>query len=128
MEIKKGIPVSSGVAIGKAFVLDTERFRIHSKFLSKEEVAGELDRYGRAVEKVASEIERLVSKIDQSISPDVTRIIETHLSILRDPHLDREIRGRIKNDLYAAERAVSVTMRRYIKAFKGMKDEFFSHR
>lgn len=128
MEIKKGIPVSSGIVIGKAFVLDSEQFRIGANFIAKEDVGVEIERFEEAVESVAREIQRLKKQLDESLSTDVSRIIETHLNILRDPHLDKEIRGRIEADLYTAERAVSVTMRRYIKVFKGMKDEFFSHR
>ncbi len=128
MEIKKGIPVSTGIAIAKALVLDSEHFRIKERFLARDEVEAECRRYDAAIEKVEGEVRRLKIQVDESLSPDVGRIIETHLSLLRDPHLDKEIRGKIRNDLYTAERAVSVTMRRYIKAFKSMKDDFFSHR
>ncbi len=80
------------------------------------------------MEKVAREIERLKGQVDETLSPDVGRIIETHMSIRREPHLEKEVRGRIGKERFTAERAVSVTMRRYIKAFKLMEDEFFRHR
>jgi len=128
MEIKKGIPVSAGIVIGKALVLDRESYRIQSDFLDKEGIPAELERYDRAIEKVSHEIEEIRSSVKDSLSPDLSRIIDTHLIILRDPHLEKEIRARIQNDRYTAERAVSRTMRRYIKAFQGMRDDFFSQR
>ena len=38
MEIKIGIPVSPGVAIAPALVLDSESFRIPKRFIRKDEV------------------------------------------------------------------------------------------
>ncbi len=37
MEIKRGIPVSPGVAIGPALVVDTEGFRIPQRFIEKKQ-------------------------------------------------------------------------------------------
>jgi len=128
MEIKKGIPVSGGVVIGPALVLDSERFRIHQKYVQRGDVAAELERYDRAVERVCQEILDVKKQVADNLPTDIGRIIETHLSILRDPHLQREIRESIETNLYTAERSVSRTLRRYIKAFKGMKDDYFSQR
>ena len=44
MEIKRGIAVSAGVAIGPALVLDNEGVRIPSRFIDKRERKGEVDR------------------------------------------------------------------------------------
>ena len=44
MEIKRGIAVSPGVAIGPALVLDTEWFRIPQRIVEPEQVDEEIDR------------------------------------------------------------------------------------
>ena len=44
MDIKRGIAVSTGVAIGPALVLDTEWFRIPQRFIPPEESDAEVDR------------------------------------------------------------------------------------
>ena len=50
MEIKRGIAVSPGVAIGPALVLDTEWFRIPQRFVEAEQVAAEVVRLREALE------------------------------------------------------------------------------
>lgn len=51
MEIRKGIPVSPGLAIAPAIVLDSEQFRIPRRSITAEEVEGELARFRQAVER-----------------------------------------------------------------------------
>ena len=48
MEIKRGIPVSPGVAIGPALVLDTEGFRISRRSVRRDQVKDELQRLRQA--------------------------------------------------------------------------------
>ena len=49
MEIKRGIPVSPGVAIGPALVLDTEWFRIPQRFVEGDCAAAEVARLREAL-------------------------------------------------------------------------------
>ncbi len=128
MEIKKGIPVSSGIVIGRALVMDSEKYRIRQRYVQQEDVPAELERFDNARKKVHKDIERVRSQAQDLLQPEIGRIIDTHLSILDDPHLEKEVRDKIENKLYTAERAVSVTMRRFIKAFKSMRDDFFAQR
>ena len=55
MEIKRGIAVSPGVALGPALVLDTESFRIPQRLVSEEFLAQEKERLGEALKRAADE-------------------------------------------------------------------------
>ena len=55
MEIKRGIPVSPGVAIGPALVLDTEGVRIPQQKIIKDQVEAELERLQAALDQVAKD-------------------------------------------------------------------------
>ena len=54
MEIKRGIAVSSGVAIGPALLLDTEWFRIPQRYVEAEQVDAEVERLHEALEAAAA--------------------------------------------------------------------------
>ena len=54
MEIKRGIAVSPGVAIGPALVLDTEGFRIPQRFIHPDEVEDEIARLRQALAAAAA--------------------------------------------------------------------------
>ena len=53
MEIKRGIPVSPGVAIGPALVLDTEGFRIPQREIEKKQRKEEVARLREALKAAA---------------------------------------------------------------------------
>ena len=53
MEIKRGIPVAPGVAIGPAMMLDTEWFRIPQRTVERERVEGEVQRLHAALADAA---------------------------------------------------------------------------
>ena len=55
MEIKRGIPVSPGVAIGPALVLDTEWFRIPQRFIEPDQCEAEVERLRQALSLAARE-------------------------------------------------------------------------
>ncbi len=55
MEIKRGIPVSSGVAIGPALVVDIEGFRIPRRNIEKKQRKEEMSRLREALKAAAQE-------------------------------------------------------------------------
>ena len=55
MEIKRGIPVSPGVAIGPALMLDTESFRIPQRFVERGSVPEEIGRLRKALVGAAAQ-------------------------------------------------------------------------
>ena len=115
MQLKKGIPVSPGIAIRQAFVLDTEELRIPQRFVEKGEVEVEVERYEQGIrdaqKNLAAEIRRLDSKIEIH-----TQILEIHKDLIADPILKNEIIEAIRDHQYTAEHAVSRILNRYIKS------------
>ena len=59
MEIRHGIPVSPGVAIGPAFVLDAERYRIPDRFIQPGAYPDEIDERIASNKDVAEREEQL---------------------------------------------------------------------
>ena len=55
MEIRRGIAVSPGIAIGPALVLDTEGVRIPHRTVPVEQIPDEIARLRRALSEAASD-------------------------------------------------------------------------
>ncbi len=128
MEIKIGIPVSPGVAIAPALVLDSESFRIPKRFIRKDEVEQETKRFEGARKKALSEISGIKEGIHSVVKEEVASIFGSHIMILNDPKLLEEIREKISSKRYTPEYAVSRVFRKVIKAFQEIQDAYFSQR
>lgn len=128
MEIKNGIPVSPGVAIAPALVLDSESFRIPRRFIRKDEVEAELKRFELARTRAISEITDIRDGIHSTAKSEVGLIFDAHLRMLDDPLIKKEIPDRIKTKRYTPEYAVSRVFKKIIKPLKEIHDAYFVQR
>lgn len=128
MEIKTGIPVSPGVAIGTVYLLDSEEVRIVRHFIRKDEVQSELERWEQCREIAKSGIVNVRDQVRNVVQDEVSLIFDTHLRIIDDPAINAEIRDRIKADRYSPEYAVSRSFRKVINAIRELDDSYFGQR
>src|SRR5947209_825716 len=120
MDIKRGIPVSAGVAIGPALVLDSEWYRIPQRHVDPAQVEAEVHRLHQAL-RAAAEISRGQQRaIHDRLGRQYAAIFEAHALLLEDPTLIGEIEALIRRDHFAAEYALSRVMRQYAKAFEDL--------
>jgi phosphotransferase system enzyme I (PtsI) len=128
MEIKRGIAVSPGVAIGPALILDTEWFRIPQRQVTADHREAEVQRLRLALEAAAAEARQTQDSVRAKLGNQYGAIFAAHALLLSDPNLAREIETLIRDQSFAAEYAVSRVMRRYAKALEGMRDGYGSTR
>jgi phosphotransferase system enzyme I (PtsI) len=128
MEIKRGIPVSPGVAIGPALVVDTEGFRIPQRFVEKKQRKEEVARLREALKAAAQESRENQEAINAKLGKHYGAIFAAHALLLQDPALIQEIESLIREHDHAAEYAVSRVMRRHVKAFESLSQPQFSAR
>src|ERR1700676_5556813 len=107
MEIKRGIAVSPGVAIGPALVLDTEWFRIPQRSVDAAEVEAEVRRLHEALEDAARETRETQEAVTAKLGAQYGAIFGAPTLMLSDPPLHAEIDGLIRQQCFAAEYAVS---------------------
>src|SRR5262245_2060541 len=118
MEIKRGIPVSAGVAIGPALVLDTEWYRIPQRHVEPPQVEAEVRRLHSAL-RAAAEVSRNHERtIRDRLGRQYAAIFEAHALLVEDPALIGEVETYIRKERYAAEYALSRVMRQYAKALE----------
>ena len=128
METLKGIPVSPGVAISRAVVLDAERHVIPRRRVSMNQVPGELSRLQQALERSRGDVEQLREQTAATIGEDLAKIFDAHQAMLEDPHVIQQIERRIKTDLVCAEYAVYAVMRGFAERFRQMENRFVRER
>ena len=115
MEIRKGIGVSPGYAIGEAYVLTDEAFVIPRKEISAKEVGAEAARFESAVQKAVADLADQLSKMSKRVDRNLARILQAHIGVLGDEKLRAEISEDIVKNKHSAEYAVSRTLKRKMK-------------
>lgn len=120
MDIKRGIPVSAGVAIGPALVLDTDFYRIPQRTIDPALAAAEAERMHAALRAAAAGIREQQRAIHDRLGRQYAAIFEAHALLLEDPSLIDELDAMVHKEHFAAEYAVSRVMRHYVKALEGL--------
>jgi len=124
MEIKKGIGVSPGVVISTAVVLDAENLVIPKRRVAPEEVAKEIERFGKAVAATIVERQKLRDELTAKYGKQLGAIFDFHMGLLKDPTLSNQVSEEIRTQQVTAEYAVSTVMRRYAAMFQQMPAHF----
>ena len=123
-----GTAVSSGISIGKVYLL--ERGKIHvSKYAVKEDqVEREVGRFKAAIKKAVEEL----NEVKQSIVDDDIRkhafIIDAHLLILQDQFFYDDIIETIRRERINAEWALDLVVSRFLSSFEKVEDPYLKER
>ena len=96
----KGIPSSSGVARGKAYIIAPEAFVNLIDKIEPEKIPDELIRFDNAIDAVAAEYQQVLEKVTEQ-PHNVVNVLETNLFILADSVLIDAIKKRIESGLSA---------------------------
>ncbi len=128
MQIKKGIPVSPGVAIHRAVVLNAEEQAIPRRRIAPAQVPDELGRLQQALDNSRRDVEQLREQTAATIGEDLAKIFSAHLMMLQDEHLVEQFRRKIKRDLVTAEFAVYAVMRSLADKFRQMENQYVRER
>ena len=123
-----GIPVSPGIAIGKAFVQATEGFRIPEQTIGSNVVEEEIRRFRTAVNLAKEEIVANRETTKAALGQTFGDIFEAQLQILTDPTLQDEMESLINDRFFTAEHAVTVAMRKNMDAFQQIKNSYIAEK
>jgi phosphoenolpyruvate-protein phosphotransferase (PTS system enzyme I) len=129
MDQIKGIPVSPGVAIGKAFVLHSETsFNIPPHPIKDDEVWKEIARFEDALTRTRAEILGIRKKISNQIGRESSDIFNAHLMILEDRTLIEDVIAIVKEKKVNCEHAFASVVQKYFMAFAQIDDNYLKER
>jgi phosphotransferase system enzyme I (PtsI) len=115
MEIKRGIAVTPGVAIGPALVLDTEGVVISQRTVPADRVEAEVQRLHGALAEVAADARAREQALSEKLRKQIGGILHGHAFLYEDPALRQGVESLIRAERYTAEYAVSRHIRSVIK-------------
>jgi phosphotransferase system enzyme I (PtsI) len=115
MEVKRGIAVSPGVAIGPALVLDTEGIRITHRTIPADQIPGEIQRLIKTLDDAAAESRETRQRFTIRLGPTLGNIFGAHETALETPAFRNQLEHLIRTQSYSAEYAVSRLINDYVK-------------
>ncbi|PYZ93677.1 phosphoenolpyruvate--protein phosphotransferase [Salipaludibacillus keqinensis] len=121
-----GIAASAGIAISKAFRLETPDLTVVKKTV--ENVEEELQVFDSALEKSKSELEVIKEKTKNDLGEDHAEIFSAHLLVLSDPELVDTIRQKVKDDKVNSSFALKEVSDTFITMFENMDNEYMKER
>jgi len=128
MIIKKGIPVSPGVAISRAVVLDAEDVPVPRRTVPSAQVPRQHERLQDALRKTVKDLEQLRDQAKNSVGAELARIFDVHLAMLNDKHVLDQFKLLIDNERVTAEYAVYSVMRQLANVLGQQQSRLFRDR
>ncbi len=123
-----GTGVSSGITIGKAYVLHRERPEVPEYVLPALLIEDEIARFKAAIDNARSQLERIRKHIPRSAPPEIASIIDTHLLILHDKMISEAPIGTIRKRQCNAEWALNIQSDLLGKVFEQMDDPYLRNK
>jgi phosphotransferase system enzyme I (PtsI) len=121
-----GIPASSGIAIGKAFVLEQADLVIERKQVAQ--VSEELEKLDKAVAQSKQELGEIKDNTAKNLGEDKAAIFAAHLLVLDDPEFIGSVRQKVESEKINAEAALDEVASQFITIFESMDNEYMKER
>lgn len=123
-----GIPVSRGVAIGRAMLVASSRVDVAHYFVDASRVEAEIGRLRDARNVVVAELEMLQREMPVEAPPELSALLDVHLMLLRDEALSEATQAWIRERHYNAEWALSAQLEVLARQFDEMEDDYLRER
>lgn len=126
--ILKGIGASSGVAVGRAYLVDRSRVKVVYQYLLDEnQIEPERERFKEAVAKADAQLHQIILEIPEEIK-DHAGIIDSHRLILKDRMIYDQTLEFIRKEQINAEWALKKAVEKAQEIFSRIKDEYIRNR
>jgi phosphotransferase system enzyme I (PtsI) len=127
--VLKGIGVSPGIAIGKAYLFDKLDTQVSFYRLSdKSLVSREIKRLKRALKKTEKQLQDLKAKLHDLGGMEPLYIIDVHTMIVNDQRFVDTTIEHIREKAVNAEWALRMTIDKYKEVFDKMENAYFRSR
>jgi phosphoenolpyruvate-protein phosphotransferase (PTS system enzyme I) len=123
-----GLPVSRGVAIGRAVLVASSRVDVAHYFIDEDRVESEITRLRGARDAVANELGTLQRDLPAEAPAELSALLDVHLMLLHDDTLTGATKHWIRERHYNAEWALSAQLEVLARQFDEMEDEYLRER
>jgi phosphotransferase system enzyme I (PtsI) len=126
--IVSGIPVSSGVAIGKAYILAHALNEVEPYTVTEKNITNEIKRFNQAIKQLKSELLGLKKELKKNKMGEYGSFIDVQLAIINDPKISKNPLELIKKSKQNAEWALKVQMEEIINKFNSIENNYIRER
>jgi phosphotransferase system enzyme I (PtsI) len=123
-----GVPVSRGVAIGRAVLVASRRVDVAHYFVAPQELGSEVQRLKAARDAVAAELSSLQRELPEDAPAELSALLDVHLMLLHDDALAGATKDWILERHYNAEWALSAQLEVLARQFDEMEDAYLRER
>jgi phosphotransferase system enzyme I (PtsI) len=123
-----GLPVSRGVAIGRAVLVASSRVDVAHYFIDEAQAPAEVVRLRHARDVVSEELIALKAEIGGDAPAELAALLDVHLMLLHDETLAVATRHWIEERRYNAEWALSAQFEVLARQFDEMEDDYLRER
>ena len=123
-----GLPVSRGIAIGRAVLVGSSRADVAHYFIDADKTAEEIARVRFSRNAVVEEVLRVQQDLPKDAPHEIAALLDVHLMLLQDEMLVSGIKRWITERLYNAEWALTTQYEVIARQFDEMEDEYLRER
>ena len=124
----KGIAVSPGVMVGKAYCIHEIFVNPETKLLEDEEITQQLASFEAARDQTAADLHALRTKVEKQVGQREAAIFAVQESILQDHSFQEKIRLGVTEDRLTVQAALHQLMEEYTTLFAQTEDSYLKER
>ncbi len=124
----KGIAVSPGVMVGKAYCIHEIFVNPETKLLEDEEITQQLASFEAARDQTAADLRALRMKVEKQVGQQEAAIFAVQESILQDHAFQEKIRLSVTEDRLTVQAALHRLMDEYTALFAKTEDSYLKER
>ncbi|MCR5162789.1 MAG: phosphoenolpyruvate--protein phosphotransferase [Thermoguttaceae bacterium] len=124
----QGIAVSSGVAIAKAIILNSDGQQMGVTTCAPDEVDAEFNLLQEALQTASREISACRDDVTGKIGQNYGAIFDGHLLMLQDPNLFSMMRDGVLKEHYTAEYSAYAALTSYVQLFQRIQNPIMAER
>ena len=123
-----GIPVSRGIAIGRAHLLRSAALDVKHYLISQEKIESEVERLSNAIAQVHAELQTIRQDLSPEAPSELGAFIDVHALILSDPIVSEQPLDIIRSRNYNAEWALLTQIDALSAQFDEIEDVYLRER
>jgi phosphoenolpyruvate-protein phosphotransferase len=126
--MRKGVPVSPGVAVARAYCVDEVFARREPSQLDAAALSAEVGRFDGACAAAGRDLDAIVARVTQQVGAEEAAIFQSHRLLLRDPALIGKVKSAILNRHVDAHTALQEVLDEYASLFANIEDDYLRER
>jgi phosphoenolpyruvate-protein phosphotransferase len=126
--MRKGVPVSPGIAVARAYCVNPVLARREPTYIETADLSAEARRFEQACAAAARDLEEAAGRIGKQVGEEEAAIFRAHRALLRDPSLFHKVVSVIHTRQVDAATALHLTVEEYASLFDKIGDGYLRER